>query len=511
MPREASIDRTVLALEPWHSHLGPARFTTVMSKTQLSVRTLQRKLPRGARFALAVAALSASLATGFVSCAGKGVQPVSEESGIPLAGTFTVNRYSIENGLKLLVIEDHSSPTFAYQTWFRVGSRDETPEYTGLAHLFEHMMFKETKSLKEGQFDKILEAAGTEGLNAFTSRDYTAYVQELPRNKTEVSEGKDTEDNLELIARLESERMVNLIVDEKAFKTETEVVQNERRFRTENNPDGTLYQELFELAYTEHPYHWPVIGYQQDLDRMSAKEAREFYQSFYSPSHATIIVVGDVKAKEVLKVVKKHYGNIPARPLAAQTIPAEPPQASARHKLLKLNIKTEKLLMGYHIPSINSPDVPALTLVQGILGGGKSSRLHRALVETGISSSVEAYGLDDKDPALFIIGTNLQKGKKAAQAEAIIMREITRLAQRPIGEKELEKAKNLLNFDFIQGLDSNASKARFLGHYEAVAGNFEEGLKIMKAISQVNAAQVQDVTKRFFQPTNRSVITGVPK
>jgi zinc protease len=238
--------------------------------------------------------------------------------------------------------------------------------------------------MKDGEFDRILEAAGAEGQNAFTSRDYTAYIQELPKDK------------LELMARLESDRMVNLLVNDKAFKTETEVVQNERRFRNENSPDGTMFQELFELAFTKHPYHWPVIGYQTDLDRMSGKDAVEFYKSFYSPNHATIVVVGDVTPAEVMKVVEKHYGNLPAQQAPVRTLEEEPAQTSARHKILKLNMKTEKIIMGYHIPSIQSQDMPAIELLQALLGGGKSSRLHKALVDKGIATAVEVYSMGSK-------------------------------------------------------------------------------------------------------------------
>lgn len=455
---------------------------------------------------LSVLTLSTSLLSG---CAGSAVKPTektAEGQAIPLVGSSTVHRFTLDNGLRLLVVEDHSSPTFAYQTWYRVGSRDEIPGHTGLAHLFEHMMFKETKNLKDGQFDKILEQAGVEGENAFTSRDYTAYIQELPRT------GRGTsDDKLELITRLESDRMVNLVVDEKAFKTETDVVQNERRFRNENSPDGLMFQELFELAFTKHPYHWPVVGYQPDLDSMHASDAVEFYRAYYSPNHATVIIVGDVTPEGALAAVKKHYGDLPGQATPVHPIPAEPEQTSARHKLLKLNMKTEKLLMGYHIPAAVADDIPAISLAQILLTGGKSSRLHRALVDTGIATSVEAYAMDDKDPTLLVIQCNLQEKKKAAQAETIILREISRLAQQAPGEKEMERARNNVNYEFYSGLDSSYEKARFLGTYEALAGNFEKGLEIQKKTLAVTAPEVQAVLKRYFRPTNRSVITGVPK
>lgn len=439
-----------------------------------------------------------------VACAGSPTRPgkdapATSADTVPLAGSYVVHRHTLENGLRILVVEDHSSPTFAYQTWFRVGSRDEQVGRTGLAHLFEHMMFKETKSLKDGEFDKILEGAGAEGENAFTSRDYTAYVQEMPSDK------------LDLIMKLEADRMVNLVVNDESFKTEREVVQNERRFRTENSPDGTMYQEMFDVAFAKHSYHWPVIGYQKDLDAMTSEDARAFYRSFYSPNHATLVVVGDVKADDVLAKAKSYYGSIAAQQSPAQAIEAEPEQTSPRRRNLKLNVQVEKLLMGYHIPGILDRDMPAIDVLSAVLTGGKSSRLSRALVETGIASNADAYDLEDRDPSLFILISNLQKGKRAAQAESVILKEIARLTKEPVSAQELERAKNRISFNFNEGLGSNSDKCRFLGHYEAIANDFTLGLQHYQRIQAVTAADVQAVAKKYLNPNNRSVVTGVHK
>lgn len=425
--------------------------------------------------------------------------PIAQKDIASLVGDYKVNRYTLSNGLRLLVVEDHSSPTFAYQTWFRVGSRDEVPGRTGLAHLFEHMMFKGTKNLKEGEFDKILESNGAEGENAFTSRDYTAYVQEVPKDK------------LDLIMKVESDRMVNLIVNEQSFKTELEVVQNERRFRNENSPDGTMWQELFGSAFTKHSYHWPVIGYQEDLDRMTAKDARDFYQSYYSPNHATVIVVGDVDPSRVLELANQHYGELKRQESPPHTIPMEPPQIQPRRKLLKLNIEVEKLMMGYHVPGIADADIPTLILLQTILTGGKSARMNRALVETGISSTVDSSDLEDKDPSLLIFASNLQKGRRAAEAESVILKEIDRVINTPIPADEIERAKNRTSFGFYESLSSNSEKANFLGHWEATSNNFELGIEQYKKILTVTAVDLKAVAKKYFDRSNRTVITGVRK
>ena len=417
----------------------------------------------------------------------------------PLIGNFNVNRYSFKNGLKLLIVEDHSSPTFAYQTWFNVGSRDEALGKTGLAHLFEHMMFKGTSTLKEGEFDKLLEHAGAEGENAFTSRDYTAYIQELPKDK------------LELIVKLESDRMVNLLVNSDSFKTEREVVQNERRLRTENSPDGLMEQELFELAFTDHSYHWPVIGYQKDLDSMSDQDARTFYQAHYSPNHATLIVTGDVDPTQVRSLVEKYYGDLQSQDVPHQPIVHDTDQKHNKRKELKLNIQVDKLMIGYRIPEVTHEDLAAIDVLQNLLTEGKSSRLNRALVETGISSSVDAYGSENKDPTLFVISTNLQKGRKAHEAELVITKELSRLARQIVSAAELERAKNKMNFRFYEELSSNFERAQFLGHYETMTGNFQYGITHKKKIQAVTPLDIKKAAKKYLNSINSTVIVGVAK
>lgn len=418
---------------------------------------------------------------------------------IPFIGTTVVYKKTLNNGLKILVIEDHSSPTFAYQTWFQVGSRDEKEKYTGLAHLFEHMMFKGTKTRKEGEFDKILESNGAEGENAFTSRDYTAYVQEMPKDK------------LELIAELEADRMVNLIVNDQSFKTEREVVQNERRFRNENSPDGLLYQEIFQLSFQKHSYRWPVIGYEEDLARMSAKDGEDFYKNNYSPERATVVVVGDVNANRVFDVIEKYYGNLKSKNLTRPTPPREPKQIEAKHKTLKLNVQVEKLMASYHVPEITHHDAPAIYLFRALLSSGKSSRLYKKLVDAGISTSVGVYDGDDKDPSLLIVFSNLQKGKKASQAESILLEEIKKIQTTLVSDQELERAKNALKFEFYESISEPEGKAHYLGHYETVTPSFLTGLKMVQKIDAVTPEQIIEVANKYFYPNNRTVLYGVPK
>lgn len=445
------------------------------------------------------------LLTVFIMSSGCTTQPVKTLPSLPggesspLVGDLKVQSYVLSNGLRLLVVEDHSSPTLAYQTWFRVGSHDEVLNYTGLAHLFEHMMFKGTKTHKEGEYFSALEHAGGEGVNAFTDHDYTAYVQEMPNTQ------------LELVANMESDRMVNLVVNDESFKTELQVVQNERRYRTENNPDGTIEQSLFGLAFKNHSYHWPVIGYQEDLDRMSASDARAFYVAHYNPSQATIIIAGDVKPDAALLVIQKYYGAIPGNNTAPAVVSPEPPQKEPRRQNIKLNIQVEKLAVAYRVPSLKDADAPALEVLATLLSGGKSSRLHRALVETGVATSIEANNPDNKDDSLFVITANLQKGKKAAQAEAAIQREITRIQKELVSDKELERARNRMSFEFYSSLSSNSERARFLGYFEATANSFKKGVEFRLAAQDVTPEQIQKAAQNYFIAQNRTVLTATPK
>ncbi len=417
-----------------------------------------------------------------------------------LAGK-AVHRYYFENGLKLLVLEDHSAPTFAYQTWFNVGSMDEEPGLTGLAHLFEHMMFKATKTHPDGEFDKILETAGVEGENAFTNRDYTAYVQSMP-----VISGNK---NLDLIASLESDRMVNLIVDDKALDKEREVVQNERRFRNENNPDGKLYERIYEATFKNHSYHWPVIGYEKDLLNAKSKQCMEFYKKYYAPNNATIIVVGDVDHSNVAKTIEKYYGTLIASKINRRAIVKDEAVQSEKTETLTMKTEVEKLVLAYRAVDGSHKDFAALELIRNIISVGKSSRLYKKLIDSGIASDVEIDNSEHKDPGLFIFFVNLQKGKTAKQALDVIDKTINELITSKVTSAELSRSIAMLRFSVFDDLSSNESKARFMGHYETVTGNFVKGIEMIDAIKNFKPEELQTIAKNYFDKNRRVVLFGV--
>ncbi len=426
----------------------------------------------------------------------------SEPSPGPGGGAL-VHRYRLGNGLTLLVLEDHSAPTFSYQTWFNVGSKDEDAGLTGLAHLFEHMMFKATKNHKDGEFDKILESAGVEGENAFTNRDYTAYVQSLPVTSRS--------DNLDLIASLESERMANLLVDDEVLNKEREVVQNERRFRNENSPDGQLYERIYEVAYKHHPYHWPVIGYEPDLRAAKAGQCEKFYKKFYAPNNAVIAVVGDVNADTALTTVEKYYGKLPSSPIERNRNAVESSQEGERSETRPMKTEVEKLVLAYHVPDGRHRDFPVLEVLRNILAVGKSSRLYRKLVDGGIATGVEIYNSEHKDPGLFIFFVNMQKGKTAHQALAAIDTALAEVRDGKVTQDELTRSVALLRYNVFDDLDSNHDKARFLGFYETVTGRFETGIEILNAVKTVKREDVARVMKAYFTRARRSILFGVPE
>lgn len=418
-----------------------------------------------------------------------------------LTGGLTLQSFEMKNGLRLAVVEDHSSPTVAVQVWYQVGSRDEKAGQTGLAHLFEHMMFKRTKNLAEGEFDRKLEIAGAEGSNAYTVRDATVYVVEVPK------------DSLELALELEAERMANLIIDEQSFNTEREVVQNERRQTFENNPDGQLFQALYETAFTTSSYHWPVIGYQADLNAMKAEHAREFFADYYHPSRAILIVVGDISASAVAALTQKFFGPVgldrkvsPRRPP-----PSEAAQTAPRRKELRLETPVQTVLMGLRAPRKEDADRPALEVLAQVLASGKSSRLHRALVETGIAGSVLIEPPLDTGDSLLLVGATLQQGHSAAEAEKVIDTEFAKVRNAPITSEELASARHHLLFGRHMQWMTHESIAEAVGRALSTLGGMAAQQRFDDQLAVVTSEQLQAVARKFLIRSNTTTVVGVPR
>ena len=331
--------------------------------------------------------------------------PLEQQPTEPFLGDLRAHPFRLDNGLRLVVVPDPSAPVVAYHTWFGVGSADEEPGKGGLAHLFEHMMFKRTTGYGDGEYMERLDALGAEGLNAWTWLDQTVFVQAVPKGA------------LPELARLEALRMGDLVVDDPAFASELEVVTNERRLTVDDDPDGRLSEALFHAAFAEHPYGLPTIGFMKDLENLGPEDARGFYARWYAPDNATIILVGDVEPAAAAAVVEKAYGHLPrSRPKRPARTP-EPPQQGERRVELTLPVAADRVLLGVKVPPYTHPDTPALLVLDAALTAGHSGRLSRRLRDRGLVASVGSFVMPLRDPSLWLFTLAGRPGVPASVAE----------------------------------------------------------------------------------------------
>lgn len=416
---------------------------------------------------------------------------------VPLAGRL-ISKVQLPNGLTVIVAEDHSAPVFSYHTWFRVGSRHERPGKTGLAHLFEHLMFNETRSLRAGQFDRILEAAGGES-NAATWLDWTFYYENLPAPK------------LDLVVRLEADRMQNLVLQAPQVTSEKEVVANERRYSVDDSVEGTLNELLYKTAFTRHPYHWPTIGWMQDIESFDTDDCQAFYRNFYAPNNATIVVVGDVDTARLLRLVRTRYGQIPHQRIRRRRVRPEPVQTEERRVVVERPVAADKLQMGWKGPALGDPDHVPMTVLNEILFGGRSARLYRTLVtRMELASSARGWVSTFAEPGLYEVFVELREGHRAAEAERVISREAARLRRELVDDDELARAKNRLELQALQGLQTHAGRAEQLGFFETTLGDFRTLFTRLESLAEVSPEDVRRVARRFLRRSARTIVVAVP-
>lgn len=409
-----------------------------------------------------------------------------------------IEKRVLANGLGVILVPDRSAPVVSYQTWYRVGSRHETPGKTGIAHLFEHLMFNQTAHLAAGEFDRLMEAAGGD-TNAATWVDWTFYRDSLPAAR------------LELAVRLEADRMQHLTLTDAQVESEREVVANERRFRVDDDVEGFLAEELFRLAFTRHPYHWPTIGWMRDIMAITAEDARAFYRTFYAPNNATILLVGDFDRDAALALIRRHYEAIPPQPIPPPPAVVEPPQTEERRAVYDKPVSTERALWAWRSPPQGHPDWLPLQLAHELLLGGLSSRLHRRLVVEGeIASTLSGMVAPFSDPGLFEIYASMQRGRTAAEAEAIIDEEIWRLCREPPSRAELDKVVNRFDTDFWAELETADGKAEALGHYETVLGDWRRLFELARRVPAVVPEDVHRAAVTYLVPGARTVVAARP-
>lgn len=407
--------------------------------------------------------------------------------------------FVLSNDMKVLLIEVPKAPVVTVQVWYKVGSRNEVMGRAGLSHMLEHMMFKGTAKYPKGTFSRLIRKNG--GIdNAFTGQDFTAYFENL------------SADRVGLALELEADRMQGLALDLKEFQTEREVVKEERRLRTEDDPQGALVEALFAQTFFSHPYHWPVIGWFSDLDAMSLDDLQRHYDTFYSPNNATLVVAGDINADELIQTIRNLFEPIPRGPSPKQTISAEPTQRGERRFFLKREAQVPFVIMGFRVPNYSSEDAYALNVLESILSQGKSSRLYQRLVyDQKNSLAVGAdYSLMQTDPGLFYFYALVNPGSKVEAVEDALQSEISRLQAEPPSELELQRAKNQIEASRIFEQDSNFRRAMLLGQSESIGAGWkwlDEFLDHMKAVT---AKDIQRVAKEYLVPDNRTVGILIP-
>ena len=415
-----------------------------------------------------------------------------------------VTDITLDNGMRVIVQEDHRAPVMVSQVWYRAGSMDEFNGTTGVAHVLEHMMFKGTQAVPPGEFSKKIAAAGGRE-NAFTSRDHTAYFQQMQK------------DRLELSMQLEADRMANLVISDELFAKEIQVVMEERRLRTDDQPQSVVYERLMANAYQTHPYRRPIIGWMDDLENMTAQDARDWYARWYAPNNATLVVAGDVKADEVVALAKKYFGALPARALPPRKPQDEPAQVGSKRIVVKAPAQLPYLLMAWHAPTLKDwqqDTTPyALQILAGVLSGNDSARLQKSLVKTQQMAVNASAGYDAvaRGPGMFMIDATPAPGTSVAALEKAIRSEIARIQRDGISEAELARVKAQVIAADVYQRDSLFYQAMQLGEY-AIAGLPPEALaRRVDKLRAVTAQDVQAAAQQWLQDDQLSVAELVPQ
>ena len=415
----------------------------------------------------------------------------------------SVHEKTLSNGLKVIVKEDHRAPVATAQVWYKVGSASEYGGVTGVSHVLEHMMFKGTPKYPVGQFSEILASIGARD-NAFTSRDYTAYYQLFDVSKLETS------------FDLESDRMASLTLDEAEFKKEIEVVKEERRLRTEDNPNALTYEQFNAAAFTSSPYHNPVIGWMNDLDNMQVADLHQWYQQWYTPNNATLVVVGDVNPEDVFAMAEQYYGKIPQREIVPVKERLEPQQVGERRVEVKAVAKLPYMIMGYKVPSLNTiedkQEAYALHVLSGILDGGRSSRLSKQLVrEQEVAASAGAgYDLYSARSSMFLFDGTPNANKSVNELEQSIEAEIDKLKNELVSEQELKRVKAQVVASEIYQQDSVQRQAYLIGSLETVGLGWQTMNSYADNVQAVTAEQVQHVAKKYLIDERKTVAYLTP-
>ena len=417
----------------------------------------------------------------------------------PWADLLKVERVELSNGLVVLLHEDHSVPVVTFWQWFRVGSRNERPGITGISHVFEHMMFNGSKNVAPKEYDRILESNGGVS-NAFTDHDMTAYYEDV------------ASDRLDVIFRLDSDRMMELSLEPKALESEMGVVKEERRMGVDNDIFGMLDEQLWATAFNASPYHWPVIGWMGDLDRLQRSELQEYFRTYYAPNNCILVLTGDFNSAQALASIRKYFEGIPRQAPPVPPVNSEPEQRGERRVEVRYPAQSVSFMAGYKAPNAKSDDFYALRVLDQILSNGESSRLHRALVyDKQLALGVQTNYQATLDPALILFFVSMQPEKTAAEGIQAVDDVIARVVADGPTATELSKAKNLLEAEFVKGLETNNGVGQQLAFYEHVFGDYHALFGVLDRYRAVTADDCKRVAKQYLDASRRTLSILVPE
>ena len=410
-----------------------------------------------------------------------------------------VTSMTLNNGMKVLIQEDHAIPSVALYFFYKVGSRNERPGTTGVSHFFEHMMFNGAKKYGPKQFDNEMEKAGGNN-NAYTSQDVTVYTDWFPSTA------------LELMFDMEGDRIRDLAFDPKIIDSERGVVYSERRSSVDNNNAGILREQVNAAAFTAHPYNWPVVGWPSDIEGWTMEDLKTHFNMGYAPNNCVMVVVGDVTVARVTELAKKYIEPIPRQPGPPPIRTVEPEQIGERRVTVRKPAQLPIQQIVYHVPGAKDPDMPALELLDAILTEGQSSRLYKRMVDQDqLVLNVGANVRMTLDPNLYSFFLQPKSGVSTDLTEKVLYEELEKIQTTPLGNAELRKAKNQLLAQQYRQLKTIAGRANLLGTYEVFTGDFNKLYTHDKEIEAVTAADLQRVAAKYFTANNRTVGTLIPE
>lgn len=404
-----------------------------------------------------------------------------------------IKSFTLKNGMKILVAEDSSIPNANMYLFYKVGSRNEHPGITGLSHFFEHMMFNGAKKYGPKMFDNTMEFNGGSN-NAYTTNNVTVYTDWFPAQA------------METMFDLEADRIASLSIDPKMVQSERGVVASEKSTGLENNPWEPLSELVYATAFVEHPYHWPVIGYQTDIDNWTKEDLENYFHTYYAPNNCVVVISGNVKFAEVQRLADKYFAPIPAHDPPEPVHLVEPPQTGERRVMLKRDVNTPYLLIGYHIPEAKNKDYYALDLLSSILSRGRSSRFYSSIVDTKqLATTISAGFGESFDPTLFEINAIANQKFNEADLEKAIYEELEKIKTAGVTGQELEKVKNQKLMDFYSQIETINGKSNNIGTYEVFFGDYRKMFDAPKEYEKVTIEDIKRVATQYFTKSNRTV------